>query len=45
MTKLFYFTKTQERRRNEVFLSWNGGDGGFISNGGENINGRSFNEG
>ena len=45
MTKLFYFTKTQEGRRNEVFLSWNGGDGEFISSGGENINGRPFNEG
>ena len=35
MTRLLYFTKTQERRR----------EGGLYSSGGENMNGRPFNEG
>ena len=26
MTRLLYFTKTQERRKDESFLSWNGGE-------------------
>ena len=31
MIRLLYFTKTQERRREGVFvLSWNGEEGGFI---------------
>ena len=30
MTRLFYFTRTQERRREGVLVSWNGGEGGFI---------------
>ena len=47
MTRLLYFTKTKERRRNEGFcVLWNGGKGeGLYSSGGENMNGRSFNEG
>ena len=45
MTRLLYFTKTQERRRERVFvLEWMRG-GGLYNNVGENINGRSFNEG
>ena len=48
MTRLLYFTKTKERRRNEDFcVLWNGGKGGgsLYSSGEENMNGRSFNEG
>ena len=31
MTRLLNFTRTQERRRDEVFfVSWNEGAGGFI---------------
>ena len=31
MTRLLNFTRTQERRRDEVFFrSWNEGGGGFI---------------
>ena len=28
MTRLLYFTRTRERRREGVFVSWNGGEGG-----------------
>ena len=45
MTRLLYFTRTQERRREGGFLSWNEGEGGLYSSGGENMNGRPFNEG
>ena len=45
MTRLLYFTRTQERRREGVFVCWNEGEGGLYSSGGENMNGRSFNEG
>ena len=45
MTRLLNFTRTQERRRNEVFVSWNEGKGSLYSSGGENMNGRPFNEG
>ena len=46
MTRLLYFTKTQERRREGgFFVLWNGGEGGLYSSGGENMNGKSFNEG
>ena len=47
MTRLLNFTRTQERKREVVFLSvlWNKGDGGLYSSGGENMNGRPFNEG
>ena len=44
MTRLLYFTRTQERRRDGVFVSWNEGEGGLYSSGGENMNGRLFNE-
>ena len=30
MARLLNFTRTQERRRGGVFVSWNEGDGGFI---------------
>ena len=30
MTRLLYFTRTQNKRREDVFVSWNGGEGGFI---------------
>ena len=45
MTRLLYFTRTREEKR-EVFwcaLEWRGG--GLYSSGGENMNGRPFNEG
>ena len=45
MTRLLNFTKTQERRREEVFVSWNKGEGGLYSSRGENMNERPFNEG
>ena len=47
MTRLLYFTRTQERRREGGFFCvlWNEGDGGLYSSGGENMNGRPFNEG
>ena len=45
MTRLLNFTRTQERRREGVFMSWNEGEGGLYSSGGENMNGRPFNEG
>ena len=46
MTRLLYFTRTQERRRERgFFVSWNEGEGGLYSSGGENINERPFNEG
>ena len=45
MTRLLNFTRTQERRRGGVFVSWNGGKGGGLySSCGENMNERSFNE-
>ena len=47
MTRLLNFTRTQERRRGGgfFFVLWNEGDGGLYSSGGENMNGRPFNEG
>ena len=46
MTRLFNFTRTQERsREGGFFVFWNEGDGGLYSSGGENMNGRPFNEG
>ena len=46
MTRLLYFTKTQEKRRGGGgCVLWNGGEGGLYNSGGENINGRSFNDG
>ena len=46
MTRLLNFTRTQERRRDWVFVSFGMKErGGLYSSGGENMNGRSFNEG
>ena len=47
MTRLLYFTRTQERRREGVFFLCFGMKerGGLYSSGGENMNGRPFNEG
>ena len=46
MTILFYFTRTQERRRGGVFCVSPGMDenGGLYSSGRENMNRRSFND-
>ena len=48
MTKLLYFTRTQERetesRKEGVSLSWNGGEGELYSCSGKNMNEMSFNE-
>ena len=45
MTRLLYFTRTQERRRG-VFVCFGMKEkGGLYSSGGENMNGRPFNEG
>ena len=43
MTKLLYFTRTQERRRDGVFVSlkWRR-EGGLYSSGGENMNEMAF---
>ena len=46
MTRLLYFTRTQERRRDGGFLCLGMKErGGLYSSGGENMNGRPFNEG
>ena len=46
MTRLLNFTKTQEKRREGVFVSFGMKErGGLYSSGGENMNGRPFNEG
>ena len=47
MTILLYFTRTQERRREGGFFVCFGMKerGGLYSSGGENMNGRPFNEG
>ena len=46
MTRLLNFTRTQEGRRDEVFVCFGMNErGGLYSSGGENINGRPFNEG
>ena len=46
ITKLLNFTKTQERRRWGGFVCFGMKEkGGLYSNGGENMNGRPFNEG
>ena len=46
MTRLLYFTRTQERRREGGFSVCLGMKemGGLYSSGGENMNGRPFNE-
>ena len=46
MTRLLYFTRTQERRREGIFVCFGIKEmGGLYSSGGENMNGRPFNEG
>ena len=47
MTRLLYFTRTQERKREGFFFLCFGMKerGGLYSSGGENMNGRPFNEG
>ena len=46
MTRLLNFTRTQERRREGVFVCLGMKEmGGLYSSGGENMNGRPFNEG
>ena len=46
MTRLLYFTRTQERRRERGFLCLGMKErGGLYSSGGENMNGMPFNEG
>ena len=44
MTRLFNFTRTQERGFFFCVI-WNEGEGGLYSSGGGNMNGRPFNEG
>ena len=46
MTRLLNFIRTQEMRRDGVFVCFGMKEmGGLYSSGGENMNGRSFNEG
>jgi len=46
MTRLLNFTRTQGRRREEVFVCFGMKErGGLYSNDGENMNGMSFNKG
>ena len=46
MTKLLNFTRTQEKKRDEIFVcSGIKERGGLYSSGGENMNGMPFNEG
>ena len=46
MKRLLNFTRTQERRREGVFVCFGMKEReGLYSSGGENMNGRSFNEG
>ena len=46
MTRLLNFTRTQERRREEVFVYPGMNEkGGIYSSGGGNMNRRPFNEG
>ena len=46
MTRLLNFTRTQERRREWVFVCLGMKErGGLYSSSGENMNGRPFNEG
>ena len=46
MIRLLNFTRTQERRRDRDFVFFGMKErGGLYSSGGENMNGRSFNEG
>ena len=46
MTRLLNFTRTQERRREKVFVCFGMKERrGLYSSGGENMNGNPFNEG
>ena len=46
ITRLLHFTRTQEKRREGGFLCLGMKErGGLYSSGGENMNGRPFNEG
>ena len=45
MTRLLDFTRTQERRREGVFVCFGMKEGGLYSSDRENMNGRPFNEG
>ena len=45
MTRLLYFIRTQERRRDGVSVSLKWRRGGLYSNGGENMNRVTFNKG
>ena len=46
MIRLLNFTKTQEMRRDGIFVCFGMKEmGGLYCRGGENMNGRSFNEG
>ena len=46
MIRLLYFTRTQERRREGVFVCLGMKEmGGLYSSGRENMNGKPFNEG
>ena len=46
MKKLLYFTKTQKRRRESVYVCFGMGEmGNLYSCSGKNMNGKSFNEG
>ena len=46
MTRLLNFTRTQKRRRKGVFVCLGMKEmGGLYSSGGENMNGKPFNEG
>ena len=46
MIRLLNFTRTQERRREGVFVCFGMKEmGDLYTSGGENMNGRSFNEG
>ena len=46
MTRLLNFTRTQERRREGIFVCLGMKErGGLYSSGGENMNRRPFNEG
>ena len=46
MTRLLNFTRTQERRREGIFVCFGMKErGGLYSSDGENMNGKPFNEG
>ena len=46
MTRLLNFTRTQEKRRERIFVCFGMNErGGIYSSGGGNMNGMSFNEG